>query len=863
MIPIERMWNRIDVTRSDAEGLLFYDLMYLGEMVTKLIVIGLIAEVGENRERQRYAIEHTLVRADGIGEWVRALDDLTKGPISSLLADEASTEKRQLIQKFAKEEESWQRQAVVLLDRVSQRVDIAPVAKNNKVALVSWFQTFAALRNRTRGHGATLGGACADMAPEFEDSLRLICDNYLGFSQPWVFLKRNLTGKYRVTPIAGDTSEFDYLKRQNDVDYPNGVFRGVGSRLCVVPLIYTDADLLDFRFTNGNYRESRFETLSYLTDETVDEESENYVVPPSELPLSGTAGGPSIDLIGDTFANLPLNIPDYVSRPDLEAEITQLLTDERHAVVTLAGRGGVGKTSTAIEVLNQIALAGNYFAVLWFSARDIDLLPDGPKAVRPDVLTQEEIAAQFVELMNPPGSSDKGFDQVGYFRDRLGRTGEDGPILFVFDNFETVRNSIDVYRMIDTYIRPPNRVLITSRSRAFKGDYPVEVHGMTRPEFTELASVTAARLGITELLSPKFMDDLFNESDGHPYVVKVLLGEVATHKDRRSVERVMADRDDILEALFERTYSALPPSAQRLFLTLASWRSIVPRLAVEASLLRPENERMDVSSAIDVLERNSLIEVISGPTLEQEFLQVPLTACIFGKKKLAVSPMKTAVEADSAILQMFGAAKAGQADKGIGPRIDRMIMALATRAARGEDVEGGLKVLEYVARQYSDAWLKIADLREELGQIPGAADAIRSFLESNPESSLGWRRLATLSARNGDYLGELSALCDVARLPGASIDDASRAANTFNSLVSYRKIDLRGDDKRVMAEGIRRILERRIANADATTLSRLAWLCLHLGDRSAARKYVDAGLKLDGENVHCISLSERLRNGRG
>ena len=863
MIPIKRMWNRIDITRSDSEALLFYDLMYLGEMLTKLIVVGLIAEVNESRERQRYALEHSLVRADGIGEWVKALDQLTKGPISSLLLDEASLEKRQLIQRFARDEDSWQRQAVEHLDRAGHYVDIDPVAKNNKVALTSWFQTFATLRNRTRGHGATLGGACADMAPELEASLRLLGDNYVAFSQPWAYLRRNLTGKYRVTQIASDALEFNNLKRDNDENYPDGVFRGVGGRIYEVPLIYSDIDLTDFRFANGNFRERRFETLSYLTDDTFDEETDKYTVPPSDLPLSGTSGGPSIDLVGDTFANLPPNIPDYVSRPELEAEIRQLLIDERHAVITLAGRGGVGKTSTAIEILNQIAVAGHYFAILWFSARDIDLLPSGPKLVRPDVLTQEQIASQFVELINPTGSSDKDFDAVGCFRDRLGNAGGDGPILFVFDNFETVRNASDVYRVIDTYIRLPNRVLITSRSRAFKGDYPVEVHGMLRPEFNELATGTAARLGIMDLLNLKFLDELYDESDGHPYVVKVLLGEVATHKGRRSVERVMADRDDILEALFERTYSSLSPAAQRLFLTLASWRSIVPRLAVEAALLRPENERMDVQLAIDVLERNSLIEVISGSTLEQEFLQVPLAACIFGKKKLAVSPMKTAVEADSAILQLFGAAKAGQAEKGIGPRIDKMVAVLASRASRGENVEGGLRVLEYVARQYADAWLKIATLREEMGQVKAAAEAVRSFLESNPDDSAGWRRLALLCASTGDHLGELSALCDVARLPGASIEDASRAANYFNSLMSARKIDLRGDDKRVMAEGIRKILERRWEEADATTLSRLAWLCLHLDDPSAARKYVDAGLNLDGEDVHCLRLSEKLGSSRG
>jgi hypothetical protein len=42
--------------------------------------------------------------------------------------------------------------------------------------------------------------------------------------------------------------------------------------------------------------------------------------------------------------------------------------------------------------------------------------------------------------------------------------------LFVFDNFETVRSPAELYIWIDTYVRPPDKVLITTRFRDFKGD---------------------------------------------------------------------------------------------------------------------------------------------------------------------------------------------------------------------------------------------------------------------------------------------------------------------------------------------------------------------------------------------------------
>ena len=862
MIPIVKMWDRIDITRSDSETALFYDLLFLGEMVTKLIVAGLLSLVDEDRERQRYALEYTLVRANSIGDWVTPLDELTTGPASTLMPDGAVTEKRQLTQRFAKSDGTWEREAVDLLQSVVSCVGESPGGLGAKSALLTWFKTFAWLRNRTRGHGAPTGRVCAQMAPDLEASLRLITENYAGFSEPWTYLRRNLSDKYRVVPVCGDVSTFDYLKTVTDVQLSDGLYRGIAGQLYEVPLIYSDVDLSDFKFANGNFRAGRFETLSYLTDDLDDVETERYNLPASALPLSGTSAGPSLEVVGETFVNLPPRLPDYVSRSDLENTVTRLVTDDRHPVVTLAGRGGVGKTSTALEVLYQVARTGQFFAILWFSARDIDLLPQGPKRVQADVLTEKEIASQFVELMNPAGSASREFDQVAYFRNCLDGRGDDGPFLFVFDNFETVRDSSDLYHAVDTYIRLPNKVLITSRSRTFRGDFPIDVGGMTRAEFTELATGTAHRLGIAHLLNDGFLDELYEESDGHPYVVRVLLGEVAESGGRRSVERVMAGRDDILDALFERTYTSLAPAAQRIFLTLASWRSIVPRLAVEAALLRPENERMDVDRAIDTLERNSLIEVLQGPATAEEFLRVPLAAGVFGRKKLSVSSMKTAIEADTRILQMFGAARPDEATKGIGPPVDRMVAALAARGGQGDDIQEGLKILEFVGRQFPSAWLKIADLEEELGEPASATEAVRKYLEAEPSSREGWSKLANLCARSGASLDELAALCELAQLPGATIDDASRAANRFNALMASRAINLRGDDKRVMAQRIRALLERRANDSDATTLSRLAWLCLHLDDVPAARKYADLGLKADPMNTYCIRLADQLSGHR-
>jgi len=99
-----------------------------------------------------------------------------------------------------------------------------------------------------------------------------------------------------------------------------------------------------------------------------------------------------LEIVGNVFTNMPPRREGYVRRAVLEAELIDVLQDSRHPVVTLQGRGGVGKTSLALTVLHDVALDGECFAIVWFSARDIDLLSEGPRVVSADVLATEDVA---------------------------------------------------------------------------------------------------------------------------------------------------------------------------------------------------------------------------------------------------------------------------------------------------------------------------------------------------------------------------------------------------------------------------------------------------------------------------------------
>jgi hypothetical protein len=166
-------------------------------------------------------------------------------------------------------------------------------------------------------------------------------------------------------------------------------------------------------------------------------------------------------------------------------------------------------------VISEVIGSGRYDLVLWFSARDIDLTPTGPKAVRPSIVSREDIAEYYTGLVSADSKKLRGANARAEFERQLQKC-DFGRALFVFDNFETTESPVELFGWLDTYIRLPNKILITTRLREFKGDYPVSVSGMTEAEATALISQSCAHLGISDFITEKYRRNLIEESSGHP-----------------------------------------------------------------------------------------------------------------------------------------------------------------------------------------------------------------------------------------------------------------------------------------------------------------------------------------------------------
>ncbi|MDF1814047.1 MAG: NB-ARC domain-containing protein [Verrucomicrobiales bacterium] len=858
---IEQVLQRAEAEKEESDFAYFFSLLLSAEALTKTIVSGMIAAVGDDAERNRYRIEHALIRADGIGDWCECLEDVLTGAASQYLLNEARAEHSDLIKKC--KEGDWQHDATTALKDVLDSLGITSEEVPVKTDLKRWFRLFAQLRNKTRAHGATRSGSAGIAALHLQKSIALIYENFSLFNRQWAHLHRNISGKYRVSSVTGNTFDFDYLKTSHTENFNNGIYIYFDSPR-EVRLIESDPELDDFYFANGGLRSQAYELLSYVSDNRKTGDGSQFLTPPGKLPNSETEGHGELLQQGNCFSNAPEGLIGYISRTELESELKQLLLDDRREVVTLVGRGGIGKTSLALRVIQDLFDQDRYEVIVWFSARDVDLGPNGPKSVKANVFTIDDLVKLYSNLVFFKESADsKKIKPREFFESQL-QNCQMGNCLFVFDNFETMQNPGEVFKWIDTYIRLPNKVLITTRLREFKGDYPVEVSGMNAVESNQLIMKTAKHLEISNLLSDKYVTELVTKSEGHPYIIKILLGEVSRERKALNIPRIVAGTEDVLTALFERTYAILSPCGQRAFLTLSAWNSPVPKIALEAVLIRSTEQRSEVELGIESLIQFSIAEEHSSEVDGQIFISLPLVASVFGKKKLNINPSKAAIKSDVETLQMLGPMSTSDLNVGLVNRLERMIQNISRKVEDGEEFTEYESILEAICRAYNPGWLLLARWHMESRTQDGYEKAkieLKRFLENSntvDETSEAWQLLGHACYQTNDDLGEVHAFVERSQIGMVSYYDLSNTANRLNLFIRQNPTNLEEDEKREMAAKIANVMKDRKSEASGNDFSRMAWLEIHRGQETAARELVSEGLRLDPNNYHLGKLSQRF-----
>lgn len=853
--PLKQMLRRASASKEESDTAYFYDLMTIGEMVTKFVTLFLVANIDDDVERTRYRYEYRLVRADGIGEYADIIADIVTGSAANYLP--RCVRDVELVELNSKlNDGTWQLDAVRNINGCLEALGASGNTISKKSSLKIWFSNFSVLRNKTKGHGSITPSQCSSVIESLENAIFPLIENSSVFKRNWAYLFQNMNGKYRVSCFGNSTKQFDYLKSSCEYKFQNGVYIYTDTPRCVT-LIKSNAELTKYLVVNGNFDGNQFEVHDYYQNLNEREDASAYVEPPQSLPNSITCGS-KLSVIGDSFTNIPICHEEYIQRDELEEELHRVLLDEdRYPIVTLKGRGGIGKTSLALHVINDVLHRNpeRFNIAIWFSARDIDLTPEGPKQVKAVVINQQDISFEYFRQVGNDRISKKNI--IDDFSKEL-TSSSLGKALFVFDNFETLSCPIEIYEWLSTFVRNPNKILITSRlNRNFKADYPIDVKGMNESQCRELILSTAKKLNITNLLTDDYLNKLIEESDGHPYVIKIILGEVCKAGKASEIKRIVSGKDKMLDALFKRTYATLSIAAKRVFLTLSSWRSVIPYIALESVIMRSENENMDFDAVIDELEKSSLIEIVERK--DDLFISVPLAASIYGSQELDVSSMKIQILNDRQLLMEFGAGNArGKAT--LESHISRKVKALKERIKTFDDFMREISSLEYLSSKYPNIWYDIAYFYNKFGCVEKEKGCYREILKVEREHSKRielWKKLRDLSFSDNDWEGESAALLEIVNIPSVPYEDISDAAQRINKYYSENSSN---DDlsRNFLIKVVINKMEGRIKEANAVDCSRLAWLFLNMQIEHSALKYAKLGLTKDDKNLHCQNLVKKL-----
>jgi hypothetical protein len=860
---VAQVGRRLQLCHSDDLANKFLETSYLAEVSIKTIAIALLAALRDPAKELAYKYSYALVRADGLGSWERVIREVTNQPIAAYLPPEFFKLLAWVTMRRNKAEDETFRGALTNVRSLLRELGAEEQEGGRTGTVRDLVSALVQIRNKTKAHGAVGQDFYSQANKLYLDAVTLFVRSCPAFHWRWVRFSIQDTGTVRGVELRGliprHLTDADAATFKTNVAGIHFVPEQSSKTFFCGEFLRTNPDCTSFLIPNGGMSESgRAEFIDYGSGKTTKQSVTEFISPPAPLPPSETEGMPVFDVQSNVFGNLPDLADGYVQRPQLEAELIARLKDKNHPIITLHGGGGMGKTSLALFVAHQLANVkpAPFEHIVWFSARDIDLRLSGPASVKADVIDLESVARKFCRLFSPYGVN----QDVDSFARILQSPLEvsDVGILFIFDNFETMSDVSGLHRFLDEHTHVPNKVLITSRERAFKADYPIEVRGMEYEEAAEMLTKLAEEFAITGLMTETVVDRIYEYTAGHAYVMRVIAGEMAKEGRYTPPAQLLGSRSDIVDAVFERSFNKLSGAGRAVFLTVAGWKSNIPELGILVVL---GIRGIDAMSGIDECHRLSLIFPEQTPDGQRSY-SVPHLARLFGQKKLQGDPDRLVIQEDLVILQKFGALRLDRREESLTPGalVNRFVQTCFAEIKNGPDATAKAdRLLQALANIQPVVWLRLADFRQLVrADSESISYALRRAVEEQPFSKAAWIKRAEFAKAISDQPTRIASLVSAVEADPKDVALIRHTADELHKYLMAHLADIPRARRGVYLASVRSHMEKVASKLDATGFSRLAWLFLLEDNQAKAKHYANKGCELDPTNGHCLKILERL-----
>ena len=883
--------SRIDSESHISDNAYYDSLVKSFEFLTKYIATVLISVLPPEYKQSRYLWEYRLVRASGLGHWRDAIRQLSGGAFSTLSNRFASLGYADAIEQLTikAKEGQWQHKVTKAIIESKSRMLNEQSNVPSRTSLLVAFDHFVEFRNKD-AHGASKSAAKSSMASYLEEARHQIEDNLSLLKVPLIICRKTIKGKASsVVPTANAClTQQDCMLLGNlhkDSNESDGLFildnhekTTKEAKLYKVRLIEIDKDKPEeYYIANGSLRHSdwKAEWLDYSSGQRRRISIKPWRARP---PSSETSAYDNLIYRGKILTNAPELPDDYVDRHSLQEKLEDALGHRQ--IITLKGTGGIGKTSLALWAVHKAGEANQFDVVLWFSSRDIDLRPGGAYEVDPDVTTVDDICQTAQKLLEDTGTVIKGSSSSDILLQNILHSNESGRVLWVLDNFETVKDQKSVFDLFDQYLHHrknnSHKLLITTRHRFFYGDYPVQVDGMSKSEFKSL--VKKEMIKLRKPLEDKDIEMLFRESNGHPYIAKIILGGMKRGISRKSTP-ILSKKENILDALFERTFEQLSSDARHVYLLLCKWNSLIPLVALDLTVNSNKDgdtRRVDINQATDELIDYSLIECQGDEPGQDEdwiWFNVPTPSRIFGRKKLIADQLRFSIEAEFQKIQRFGVCTPKD-------MMDQVRPVREVWASIREDVirqlrqgKGPIASLgewypwfDRLSSSVPQLWSWLAQYLEEKGRSEEAEKFYRQAI-STAGASPSKSHISELMLDLAQYLEEqgrdkeaLATWVYRACISNSTFDDLSHAARMVNGWISGRRprVFLKKEERKILLGELVKKMEYRANEANAEDFSSLAWLYVLIDDIKNGKKAANRGLSLDYNQRDCRNFLVRF-----